>query len=119
MTNQPQELHDGSVIGLFVPLEENQIRGSGSVEQCIGISGRQGKSGCPECMHTLLSQALNICSTPEEESKACHLLTADGDVFSSNKTDAGRTNLVGHQIPADPGITLLRQPPRRLGPQKR
>ena len=40
------------------------------------------------------------------------------DVFSCGDTDVGRTNLVSHSIPVEPGTQPIRQAPRRLGAEK-
>lgn len=46
------------------------------------------------------------------------MLTAYADVFSSGEVDVERTNLAEHWIPVNQGITPIRQPPRRLNPEK-
>jgi len=46
------------------------------------------------------------------------LLREYGDVFSSGDHDVGLTNVVCHEIPLAAGTIPIRQPSRRLGPEK-
>jgi len=46
------------------------------------------------------------------------LLCESKDVFSSGDHDVGLTSAVRHEIPSAVGTTPVRQPTRRLGPEK-
>jgi hypothetical protein len=69
-------------------------------------------------MRELLDEALKICQTPDERSRVTDLLVKYADVFSKGESDVGRTDLVSHSIPVEPGTVPIRQPPRRLGAEK-
>jgi len=45
-------------------------------------------------------------------------LLREYDVFSSGDYDVGLTRAVRHEIPLTAGTTTIRQPTRRLGPEK-
>jgi len=47
------------------------------------------------------------------------LLRNYGDVFSSGDHDVGLTGAVKHEIPLTAGTVPIRQPTRRLGPEKK
>ena len=55
---------------------------------------------------------------PSQRRQLADLLIKYADVFSCGDTDVGRTNLVSHSIPVEPGTQPIRQAPRRLGAEK-
>ena len=71
-----------------------------------------------EHMKGLLERALRICDSTHQATRVAQLLTSNSDVFSKDEEDVGRTDLVQHTIPVELGTTPIRQPPRRLGPEK-
>lgn len=58
---QSQELQTGSIIGILVPLGDDQICEGDSVGYCAGVRDGPDMSDCPPHMVTLLPQALEIC----------------------------------------------------------
>ena len=64
------------------------------------------------------NQALRTCDSTHQATRVAQLLTSYSDVFSKDEEDVGRTDLVQHAIPVELGTTPIRQPPRRLGPEK-
>ena len=119
VTEEPHEVRAGTIIGLYQPVGEDQI-----VEQepkigcCRRFQGDKVPTTCPEHMKGLLDQALRTCQNDHQAMRTAQLLTSYADVFSKDDEDVGRTDLVRHTIPVVPGTTPIRQPPRRLGPEK-
>ena len=66
----------------------------------------------------LFEQVRKNCKSRDEEHKLANLLLEYEDVFSRDDTDVGKTTLVEHEIPVEDGTQPIRQPPRRLGPEK-
>lgn len=99
-------------------LNEDQIHERSSVGHCISVQSRQDMEKCPEHMTTLLVQTLCVCTSPGQEGQVWQMLTAYANIFSSCKADIGRTRLVEHCNPVDPGTGPIRQPRLKLSPQK-
>lgn len=53
-----------------------------------GIQKGWDMEGCPEHMETLMTQALEVCSTAKQEQRVQQLITAYVDVFSRGESDA-------------------------------
>ena len=118
-TKEPQELRSGMIIGLYQPVGNDQIVEEGhKIGCCRWFQGDQVPTTCPEHMRGLLDQALRTCDSDHQVTRVTQLLTSYADVFSKDDEDVGRTDLVRHAIPVAPGTTPIRQPPRRLGPEK-
>ena len=116
---EPQELRSGTIIGLYQPVGNDQIVEEGhKIGCCRRIQGDQVPPTCPEHMRDLLNQALKTCDSDHQATRVAQLLISYSDVFSKDDEDVGRTDLVRHAIPVAPGTTPIRQPPRRLGPEK-
>ena len=83
--------------------------------------------GCPEQHEAsppphlvdLYSQAKENCADLTQEEWLSDLLVRYQDVFSKGADDVGRTTLVKHSIPVAEGTRPIRQPPHRLGPEKK
>jgi len=54
-----------------------------------------------------------------ERQALAQLLTEFSDVFSGGDGDMGLTKIISHKIPLAAGTTPIRQPTRRLGPEKK
>lgn len=91
------------LVGIFMPLKEEQICEGDGIVQYAEIHNKQNTVKSPEHMTKLLKQTLRICETPGVETQVRQLLTAYADVFSGGKTDVRRM---------DPGTMPIRQPPR-------
>ena len=119
LTREPQQLRAGSVIGVYQPVEEDQVEGPPVQARSVLDGDRQTTTAdCPAHVLSLLEQTRGVCETEAQYQQMAHLLTAYGDVFSKGDTDVGRTSLAQHSIPLVDGTKPIRQPPRRLGAEK-
>jgi hypothetical protein len=83
------------------------------------LEGRRGEGKVvPEHVKELYLDACRACKSSEECGLMAEVLTEYADTFSSGPDDVGQTNLVTHGIPVEPGTRPIKQPPRRLGPQR-
>ena len=73
----------------------------------------------PAYLNTLFQETLLICSKTVEQQKVANILLKYDDVFCSRDDDMGLTDLVKHSINVEPGVAPIKQPPRRLGPEKK
>lgn len=116
-TDKSLEMQAGSVVGLYQPVEPEQV-----VEAEAETSGSSTGLGIamdlPAHLVQLFQGAQPMCTSIEQEGRLQKLLVDYADVFSSGEDDVGLTNLVQHSIPLLPGTDPIRQPPRRLGPEK-
>lgn len=87
VTDQPEELCGGSLIGLFLPVDKDQLHESSSVGHCAGFQDGQDMGQCSDYMTTL-----KVCMTPGWERQFRQLFTTYDDVFSRRKADGGRTD---------------------------
>ena len=119
LSSEPQELKSGSIIGLYQPVDDDQVEEhSVHARSVLDREGPATTADCPEHVLPLLSQTRAVCETPEQYNRMAQLLTAYSDVFSKGDADVGRTDLVQHSIPLLDGTKPIRQPPRRLGAEK-
>jgi len=72
----------------------------------------------PSHVQDLYQTACNGCASDQERQVMARLLCEYKDVFSSGDHDVGLTSAVRHEIPLVAGSTPVRQPTRRLGPEK-
>lgn len=82
VASQPQELHvcAGSVLGIFLQLDKEQLRENHGVGHCAGICYGHDMEQCLVHMVTLLKQALKVYTRPGLEVQ--QLLVKYADVFS-------------------------------------
>ena len=115
-STDPLVLKAGSIVGTFTPVPDTDIHdhspSHGTATPCSTSS-----NDIPEHLQALFHEATTGHSR-SEQAKLAQLLRDYQDVFSKDDTDVGQTNLVQHDIPTPTGIPPIRQPPRRLGPEK-
>ena len=112
-------MRSGMIIGFYQPVGEDQIVEQGhKLGCCRRFQGDEVPTTCPEHMRDLYEQALRTCQSDHQAMRVAQLLTSYADVFSKDDEDVGHTDLVRHAIPVAPDTTPIRQPPRRLGPEK-
>jgi len=70
-------------------------------------------------MADLYSGTSGNCTSSTERQVLAQLLTEYNYVFSCGDGDMGLTKVVSHEIPLAAGTTPIRQPTRRLGPEKK
>ena len=116
---EPRELKADTVIGIYQPVEEDQIETS-DVRALSVLPGAcpDHVTKCPPHVRPLLEQTRQICETDNQFSKLAGLLIAYQDVFSKGGNDVGRTDMGEHSIPLLDSTRPIRQPPRRLGLEK-
>jgi len=72
----------------------------------------------PEHVAELYGDACDGCESKRERLVMAQLLSEYKDVFSCGEHDMGLTKAVCHEIPLAAGTVPIRQPNRRLGPEK-
>ena len=72
----------------------------------------------PEHVGSVYQEAIKLCTTDRERRSIGKLLMEFLDVFSRSDADVGRKHLIKHSIPVKPGTWPIKQPPRRLRPEK-
>jgi len=82
-------------------------------------SPRASRGAVPEHMADLYGGASRNCTSSTERQALAQLLTEYSDVFSCGDGDMGLTKVISHEIPLGAGTTPVRQPTRRLGPEKK
>ena len=74
---EPQELRMVTIIGIYQPVEEDQIREVDVRAQSVLLSAYpEHVATCPACVRFLLKQARPVCKTEEQSTKIASLLTA-------------------------------------------
>jgi len=77
-----------------------------------------GRGLVPTHIKKLYKTVCHGCTSNEERQAMAKLLHEYKDVFSSGDHDVGLTRAVYHEIPLAVGTVPIRQPTRRLGPEK-
>lgn len=75
-------------------------------------------SPVPEHLSDLYQRATQPCDSANHRLHIQKLLRRYQDIFSAADHDIGSTDLVKHDVPVMPGGAPIRQPARRLGPEK-
>ena len=89
---EPCELKAGTVIGIYQPVEEDQIEASDvQAKSVLPGACHDHVTKCPPHVRPLLEQARQICETDDQFAKLAGLLTAYQDVFSRGDNDVRRT----------------------------
>jgi len=82
------------------------------------IPTRDGRGPVPEHVAKLYGDACDGCENKRERLVVAQLLSEYKDVFSCREHDMGLTKAVCHEISLAAGMVPIRQPTRRLGPEK-
>jgi len=82
------------------------------------IPTRDGRGPVPEHVAMLYGDACDSCESKRERLVMAQLLSEYKDVLSCGDHDMGLTEAVCHEIPLAAGTVPIRQPTRRLGPEK-
>jgi len=117
--SEPVTLSSGLLLGGFHTIQEGDIGpslGKATEEPQERQSVRRGT--VPEHVQELYQSACEGCAGNKERQAMAQLLREYGDVFSSGDHDVGLTSAVRHDIPLAAGTIPIRQPTRRLGPEK-
>lgn len=116
---QPIVLNAGTVIGWYqeVELVEQCTSDTDTIRQ-VQHTQAEGTPSVPSHVSALYEQALTACNSQADRQALADLLCRYASVFSTGEADVGLTDLVHHKIPLRPDTTPIRQPPRRLGPEK-
>ena len=127
-TDQPWRLKAGTAIGEFTGIEEPDAIQDTATDPRVGRSSfpahvrraatRDEPGVVPEHLQGLYRAACQGCKNSGQAHQVAQLLQEYGQVFSTGDDDTGRTTLVEHSIPVQPGTRPIRQPPHRLGPEK-
>ena len=116
---QPVTLNAGTTVGTFSAITADQVEQSPepthSQPQPVNLSA---DLPVPAHLTDLYEQAVQQCTTTTQRSQLASLLCQYSSVFSAHDTDVGRTDLITHSIPTQEGAAPIKQPPRRLGPEK-
>jgi len=83
------------------------------------IPTKDGRGPVPELVAELYGDACDGCESKREHLVMAQLLSEYKDVFSCGEHDMGLTKAVCHEIPLAAGKVPIRQPTRRLGPEKK
>jgi len=107
------------VLGRFHSIQEGDIGLSlGDVTEGPQQSPSKGRGTVPPHAKELYEAACDGCTSNGECQAMAKLLREYNDVFSSGDHDVDLTRAVRHEIPLAAGTVPIRQPTRRLGPEK-
>jgi len=109
---EPVELPAGSLVGKFYSVQE-------TADEARKIPTRDGRGPVPEHVAELYGDACDGCESKRERLVMAQLLSKYKDVFSCGDHDMGLTEAVCHEIPLVARTVPIRQPTRRLGPEKK
>jgi len=113
------KLPSGSVLGRFHSVQEKDIGPSlGDATEGPQQRPSPGRGTVPPHVQELYKSACDGCASNGERQAMAKLLREYDDVFSSGDHDVGLTTAVRHEIPLAAGTVSIRQPTRRLGPEK-
>jgi len=82
------------------------------------IPTRDGRGPVPGHIAELYGDACDGCESKQERLAVAQLLSEYKDVFSCGEPDMGLTKAVCHKKPLGARTVPIRQPTRRLGPEK-
>jgi len=109
----------GSTLGRFHSIQEEDIGPSlGGATEGPQQSPSPRRGTVPLHVQDLYKTACNGCASDQERQVMAWLLCEYKDVFNSGDHDVGLTSAVRHEIPLVAGATPVRQPTRRMGPEK-
>jgi len=116
---EPVRLLAGALVGKYHSIQEADVGPAlKTVADTQGNPPRTSQGSVPERMADLYDGACGNCSSSTERQVLAQLLTEYSDVFSRGDGDMGLTKVISHEIPLAFGTTPIRQPIKRLGPEK-
>jgi len=89
-----------------------------TVADTQGNPPHTSRGAVPEHMADLYEEACGNCTSSTERQVLAQLLAEYSVVFSRGDGDMGLTKVISHEIPLAAGTTPIRQPTKRLGPEK-
>jgi len=117
---EPVELPVGSLVGKFHSVQEEDVGPAlETVDDARSIPTSDGRGPVPEHVAELYGDACNGCESKRERLVMAQLLSEYEDVFSCGEHDMGLTKTVCHEIPLAAETVPIRQPTRRLCPERR
>jgi len=116
---EPVELPAGSLVGKFHSMQEEDVEPAlETAEEARGVPTRNGGGPVPEHLVDLYGDACDDCESKRECLAVAQLLSEYKDVVSCGDHDMGLAKAVCHEISQAAGTAPIRQPTRRLGPEK-
>jgi len=113
------KLPAGSMLGRFHSVQEKNVGPSlGDAAEGPWQSPPKGQGTIPPHVKELYEAACGACASNKERQTMATLLCKYNDAFSSGDHHMGLTRAVRHEILLAAGTVPIRQPMRRLGPEK-
>jgi len=113
------KLPAGSMLGRFHSVQEQDVGPLlGDTMESPWQRPSKGQETVPPHVKELYEAACGGCASNEESQVMAKLPCKYNDVFSSGDHDMSLTRAVCHEILLAAGIISIRQPTRRLGPEK-
>jgi len=107
------------MLGRLHSVQEEDVGPSlGDATEAPPRHSTQERGTVPTHIRELYETACGGCASNKERQAMAKLLRDYGDVFSSGDNDVGLTGAVRHEIPLTAETAPIRQPTRRLGPEK-
>ena len=121
--SQACDIPAGTVLGRCIGMTMDQIGEELTVNSvgCRSHCQPDGDSAVPVVpahVADLYKATSKTCTEAEQQQAIAQLLANYSDVFSCGEDDPGRTKLMEHSIPVQPGTRPIKQAPRRLGVEK-
>jgi len=114
------EMPAGSLVGKFHFVREEDVgHALETADEAYRIPTRDGRGPVPEHVAELYRDACDGCESKRERLVMALLLSKYKELFSCSNHDMGLTKTVCHEIPLAAGTAPIRQPTRRLGPEKK
>jgi len=116
---EPVRLSVEALLGKYHSIQEADVGlALETVADTQGNPPHTGRGAVPEHMADLYGGACGNCTSSTGRQALAQLLTEYSDVFSRGYRDMGLTKVISYEIPLAAGTTPIRQPTRRLGPEK-
>ena len=119
-TSEEIVVRSGTILGTYQPIDtDSVVTASDKITiSNVTINNDDHSTDVPDHLRDLYDHAVKTGLTLDQQLALRRLLHKYADVFSTGESDIGLTNLVKHSIPLKPNTAPIRQPPRRLGPEK-
>jgi len=116
---EPVRLSAGALVEKYHSIQEADVGPAlETVADTQENPTRTSRGAVPEHMADLYDGACGNCTSSTERQVLAQLLVEYSNVFSRSDGDMGLTKVISHNIPLAAGTTPIRQPTRRLGPEK-